>query len=396
MNTEKSIHPGINVKKKSRKFPADKNVRHSQQLETLGVLTGGLAHDFNNLLVTILGSADLALHRLPKDNCAYLLVEHIRDAALRAAGLTNQMLTYAGRGNGKIIPLDLNRMVEEMAMLLKVSISKNVLLRFIFAENIPAIEAEDIQIRQIIMNLITNASQAIGEESGTITISTGHAIDSNGMGIVTLSVADTGCGMDEKTSERMFDPFFTTRAAGRGLGMAIVRENVRCAGGMINVDSTVGKGATITVSFPASDKKAAYEKAMEMDEEPLPTGATLLVIDDDPEVLEVIRSILDDPDIDVHEARSGREGIDVFRRRKDAVDLVLIDLTMPAMDGDAALREIRNIRDDVAVILSSGYSEQDVRERLQDSVPDAFIQKPYKVGTLIGTINRLLKPNKKK
>lgn len=383
------------VKKKTNTYPVDTDVRHSQQLETLGVLTGGLAHDFNNLLVTILGSADLALHRLSKDNKAYPLVEHVRDAALRAAGLTNQMLTYAGRCNGRIVPLDLNRMVEEMAMLLKVSISKDILLKFIFTETIPAIEAEDIQIRQIIMNLITNASQAIGEGSGTITVTTGCSADSERRDIVTLTVADTGCGMDDETVGRMFDPFFTTRAAGRGLGMAVVRENVRCAGGTIDVSSACGEGTTITVSFPASDKKAVYEKEEEIPEEPLPSGTRLLVIDDDREVLDVISSILDDPDITVHTAGSGREGIEMFRRKKEIIDLVLIDLTMPAMDGDDVLREIRNIRDDVPVVLSSGYGEQDVRERLHDCVPDAFIQKPYKISTLTGAINRALKPAQK-
>ncbi|MFC1561184.1 ATP-binding protein [Candidatus Latescibacterota bacterium] len=389
------------VKKAPNNTTLETNLQHTQKLETLGILASGIAHDFNNLLVTILGNADLALLKLSSDSPLYHSIENIKKASLRASGLTNQMLAYSGKGSFIVEPIDLNILVDEMAHLLKVSISKNVTLKFSFAENLPTIEADAAQIRQVVMNLITNASESIGENIGSITIKTGitHTEkeqvsdkNSNKGKYVYIEISDTGCGMDEKTKAKIFDPFFTTKLTGRGLGLSVVHENVRGHKGSISITSEPDKGTVFTCYFPFSGKplKVAEEEVIPSNEI-LIEGGGILVIDDEQDVLEVVKTMLETIDFKVYIVSSGREGIEFFRTNADKINIILIDITMPNMNGEGTFREIRKISTDIPVILSSGYSEHDVKQQFTEIYTADFIQKPYQIKTLTGKINMILR-----
>jgi PAS domain S-box-containing protein len=256
---------------------AARRLLHTQKLESLGLLAGGIAHDFNNLLTAILGNADLALAQLSPVSPGRDNIQMVIDTGRRAAELTNQMLAYSGKGRFIIEQLDLAQVVEEMGHLLSVSIAKNVVLKYEFAENVPPIEADATQIRQIVMNLITNASEAVADTSGVVAIFIGamhcdrdyllscHNHEELPEGIYSyLDVTDTGCGMNEEIQAKLFDPFFTTKITGRGLGMSAVLGIVRGHHGAIRVHSEPGAGTAIKVLFPASIKEAG--------EEPVPDG----------------------------------------------------------------------------------------------------------------------------
>ncbi|HUT63752.1 MAG TPA: ATP-binding protein [Anaerolineae bacterium] len=396
MKTQKN-----SIKKASNSNTIETNLQHTQKLETLGILASGIAHDFNNLLVTILGNADLALLKLSSDSPLYHSIENIKKASLRASGLTNQILAYSGKGSFIVEPIDLNMFVDEMAHLLKVSISKNVTIKFSFTENLPTIEADAAQIRQVVMNLITNASEAIGENTGSITIKTGVTNtekeqvsdkDLDSGKYVYIEIADTGCGMDEKTKAQIFDPFYTTKLTGRGLGLSIVHENVRGHKGSINVTSEPDGGTVFTVYLPFSGKplKVAEEEMMPTNDM-LIRGGSILVIDDEKDVLEVIKTMLETINFTVYTVSSGREGVEFFHNNADKIDIILIDITMPNMNGEEVLNEIRKKSADIPVILSSGYSEHDVKQQITERYLTDFIQKPYQIKTLIGKINTVLR-----
>lgn len=379
-------------------------IHHAQKLESLGVLAGGIAHDFNNLLMGVLGNASLAMMELPPESPARESVTHIEHAALRAAELAKQMLAYSGKGRFIIQRLDLTKVVEEMSHLLQVSISKKAFLRYNFAANLPAVEGDPTQIRQVIMNLITNASDAVGEKSGVITICTGAlAADSAYLSetyldddlpegcYVYVEVSDTGCGMDEETQAKIFDPFFTTKFTGRGLGLAATLGIVRGHKGAIKVYSEVGKGTTIKLLFPAC-ALPEDEPTGNDEKEALAWKSTgkILLVDDEETVRVVCRRILESCGFRVLTANDGRIGVDLFREKADEIDLVLLDMTMPHMDGEEAFREMRKIRSDVRVVLTSGYSEQDATGRFAGKGLAGFIQKPFFPSSLLEKVREIL------
>jgi len=378
-------------------------VQQAQKLESLGVLAGGIAHDFNNLLTGILGNADLALMALSPVSPARENVQAIENAARRAAELCRQMLAYSGRGRFVVEPVDVSEVVREMAHLLEVSISKKAALKYHFAASLPAVEADATQIRQIVMNLITNASEAIGERSGVITIATGamecdpeylkssYLDEQRPEGrYVYLEVSDTGCGMDEETQARIFDPFFTTKFTGRGLGLAAVLGIVRGHDGAIKVYSEPGRGTTFKVLFPARDRavKPIDDKPGARDD--WRGNGTILLVDDEETVRSVGKSMLERAGFRVLIAEDGRQALDVFRQRCGEIDCVVLDLTMPHMDGEETFRELRRVRGDVRVVLSSGYNEQDVVHRFAGKDLAGFVQKPYQHETLIGQVRNAL------
>jgi PAS domain S-box-containing protein len=273
----------------------DAQMREVQRLESLGVLAGGIAHDFNNLLTAVLGNADLALGTLSRASPARPRVEEIAKASQRAADLCRQMLAYSGKGRFVLGHHDLSEIVWEMGQMLDVSISKNALVRYCLAEGLPAVEADATQIRQIIMNLITNASEALGETRGVITVVTGvmecdeaylsetFLDDTLPAGrYVTLEVSDTGCGMDEETRRKLFDPFFTTKLTGRGLGLAAVLGIVRGHKGAVKVYSEVGKGTNFKILLPAVEWAACERVKPAVESTALKSGGTVLLVDDDP------------------------------------------------------------------------------------------------------------------
>ncbi|OGP58891.1 MAG: hypothetical protein A2V67_20660, partial [Deltaproteobacteria bacterium RBG_13_61_14] len=378
-------------------------VQHAQKLESLGILAGGIAHDFNNLLVSILGHAGLAQRRLPGDSPAQSSLLQIETAARRAADLTKQMLAYSGRGAFLVQPLDLSNLVEEMAHLLEVAISKKVILNYQFASELPAIEADATQLRQVVLNLITNASEALGESSGAITVCTGVTqadreylsetyLDDNlpGGRYVYLEVSDSGCGMDRETQKKIFDPFFTTKFTGRGLGLAMVLGIMRGHKGAIKVSSEPGQGTTFKVLFPCSELPARKVETETLSLDGWRGQGTILVVDDEETVRLVTRAMLEEFGFTVLLAAGGREGIEIFRQHANQIVVVLLDITMPGLSGEQTYQEILRRKPQARVILTSGYNEQEATRRFAGQGLAGFVQKPYQALSLIQKLREVL------
>jgi PAS domain S-box-containing protein len=382
----------------------EQQVMQSQKLESLGVLAGGIAHDFNNLLTSILGNADLASSELSTTNPARPYLDDIEQVARRAADLCKQMLAYSGKGRFVVLPISLNDVVREMGHLLSVSISKKVVIKYNFFADLPSVMADATQMRQIVMNLITNASEAIGEASGVVTLSTGvmdcdeHYLASvvddrstHPVGqYVYLEVSDTGCGMDQETLGRIFDPFFTTKFTGRGLGLAAVLGIVRGHNGALRVYSEKGRGTTFKILLPAHDQTArATPSGSEADRSWRGTGMVLLA-DDEDSIRSMGRRLLERAGFEVKLASDGREAVDLFAQHRGQIRLVVLDMTMPHLDGEACYRELRRIDPAVKVIMTSGYNEQEVVSRFIGKGLAGFVQKPYKASDLLAVVRDVL------
>ncbi|HEY2413166.1 MAG TPA: PAS domain S-box protein [Pirellulaceae bacterium] len=401
-----SIYLDITDQKQAdeEKRKLEAQIQHSQKLESLGVLAGGIAHDFNNLLTSILGNASLAQLELSDESPASPLLHQIEMAARRAADLTQQMLDYSGKGRFLIEVLRLDALVQEMAKLLGTVICKKATLRLDAA---PAtVEGDATQIRQVVMNLITNASDALQEQSGVIDVRTGvrqldadflrsalcfdelHAGD-----YAYVEVEDNGCGMSSETVAKIFDPFFTTKFSGRGLGLAAVQGIVRGHRGIINVTSTPGQGTLFQVFFPsvlATASKPAASKAA-APEPATPHGdGTVLIMEDDAGVATFTRLVLEDAGFQVLLACDGLEGLDLFQRHSQEIVLVLLDLTMPRLNGVETLQELRCMQPNIQVLVMSGYSEQDVSAHFAGLGASGFIQKPFVPHDLVAKICQLL------
>ena len=388
----------------------ERRLFHAQKLESLGVLAGGIAHDFNNLLMAMLGNLELALRDLSPVSPARPRLEAASSAAQRAADLTRQMLAYSGRGRFMIGRLDLNELVDENVHLLRTSIPRTVTLNLHLDRARPAVEADAGQIQQVIMNLITNASEAIGDEPGVITLSTGvRDCDVSYLGRSRLhetppagryayfEVVDTGCGMDEPTQKQMFDPFFTTKFTGRGLGMAAVLGIVRGHLGALLVDSAAGKGATIRVLIPAVEAPLGAAAPAEgassgrAEAAPLSTGrGTILIVDDEAMVLQPCVAMVESMGFAVLTAVDGEQAVEVVRRHGAGIRAIILDLTMPRLDGAAALERILCLEPEAKVILSSGYDETEATQRVAKERLAGFIRKPYHLEQLRSTLQRVL------
>jgi PAS domain S-box-containing protein len=379
------------IEEEHRKLEAQ--MRHTQKLESLGVLAGGIAHDFNNLLTAILGYADLARLQLPPSP-ARDCIDQVVSGARRAGELTNQMLVYAGKSRFALQSADLSEVVRQMADLLKVSVSKKAVAVCELADDLPPIEADPAQLRQVVMNLIINASESLGDREGTITVRTGtRAWDGGpvpegypggnlpGGRYVYLEVSDTGCGMSPETRARIFDPFFTTKFTGRGLGLAAVLGIVRGHQGSIQVTSAPGRGTIFRVLFPLQQALSAEPAAAPAAPDWRGRG-TVLVVDDEDAIRVLAGRMLESLGFAVLTARDGREAVALFAARADEITAVLLDLTMPGLDGVETFRELRRLRADVKVVLSSGYGEKEVAVRLGGEKPAGFVAKPYRVEEL--------------
>ena len=365
-------------------------VLHGQKLESLGILAGGIAHDFNNLLVGVLGNADLARNGLPERSPALDYIAAIEASARRAADLCRQMLAYSGRGHFVVCDVDLGELVNEMSHLLEVSVSKKADVVYEFAENLPAIEADATQVRQVVMNLLTNASEALGSKSGRIEVRTGAAIcdrahlsntyvddDLPAGPYIFLEITDDGQGMDEETRVRLFEPFFTTKFTGRGLGMAAVLGIVRGHRGAIDLTSVPGRGTSVRVLFPSLERPAQPQASEPVADPGWRGSGLVLLVDDDPAVLDVCVHMLQRTGFDVITARDGREAVALFHDRRDDIDCVVLDLTMPHMDGEETFLELRRMRREVPVILSSGFDDQEIARRYAGEGFAGFLKKPY-------------------
>jgi PAS domain S-box-containing protein len=381
----------------------DERMRHAQQLESLGVLAGGIAHDFNNLLAAILANADLALLELPPGPAGREPLKAIASATWRAAELCRQMLAYAGKGQLSVAPVDLRELVREMLQILQASISKKAALSWRPPARLPAVDVDASQLRQVVMSLVLNASEALGGASGTIDVMAGVVECDRAMlartvlgqerrpgTYVFLEVADTGCGMDPETQAHMFEPFFTTKFMGRGLGMAAVLGIVRGHRGTIEVESHVGRGTRLRVLLPPSEATVAGEPAAAIAEPERWGCGTVLVADDEVEVRKAAAAMLARMGFEPLEARDGREALELFRARQGEIACVLLDLTMPVMDGLEALEEIRRLAATTPVVVMSGYGEEHAQARLAAHEGVVFIAKPYPSSALADALRRAL------
>jgi len=380
----------------------ERQMQQAQKLESLGVLAGGIAHDFNNLLVGILGNASLAAATPQMPGIARELLSEIERSAQRAADLTHQLLAYAGKGRFIVEPCGLSQLVEEMLALVRSAMSRKAELHLDLACDLLSIAADATQLRQVVMNLLTNASDALEDRPGNIIVRTGMQLvdGSDRAGVlggdplpdgryVYLEVSDTGVGMDAETLARIFDPFFTTKFTGRGLGLAATRGIMQGHRGAIKVYSKPGKGTTFKLLFPAIDE-AAVERAQAPRSTSWRGTGTVLVIDDDPAVRRVTRLVLERLGFDVLEAADGLDGLEVYRQHREQIQLTLLDLTMPKLDGEETFRQLRTIDPEVRVVLMSGYNAQNVTTQFVGKGLAGFVQKPFRAVELEAQVRAVL------
>ncbi len=367
----------------------EQQMQQAQKLESLGVLAGGIAHDFNNLLVGVLTNANMALMDLPPDSPVYETVSDIERAAQRAADLTRQLLAYSGKGRLLIEPLSLSELAVEMTQLLRTVVSKRASLHLELQHDLPLVRGDATQLRQVVMNLITNASDSLGDGDGNILLRTRLeeiGADTPAMILfggplapgahVVLEVADTGAGMDEDTVRKIFDPFFTTKFTGRGLGLAATIGILRGHHGAVAVRSAPGRGTTFSLYFPVTSVvRSAAVRGMPSEV----TGhGSILVVDDDDGVRAVARSLLQRQGFQVLSATNGREALEMYAEHRDQVRAILLDLTMPIMGGEETLRRLRAADPLVRVVIMSGYSDVDVEGTFSGAGLSGFLQKPFR------------------
>ena len=381
-----------------RESELEDQLHQAAKMEALGVLAGGVAHDFNNMLVTVLGNAEIAMTTVPKDGETHKMLRDIVTASQSATDLCNQMLAYAGRGVMSTQSLECNEMIKELGGLLQVAISKKASLEYNLSEESLIIEGDKSQLDQVFMNLITNASEALMSESGQVLVSTGLShYDSTDLiafqigntqsagSYVWLKISDTGCGMGSETQEKIFDPFFTTKFTGRGLGMAAVRGILLRHKGHIQIETEPGSGTTFTVLLPS-----AMPQELELDPEektsPRKAEKRVMIVDDEPQVRKTLGRLLRMSGFDVIQAKGGREAIDLYRTKNESIDCVLLDLSMPDLDGEETFRELKKIRPDVRVVLNSGYAEQDILNRIEGAGFAGLLHKPTPMTVLVETL----------
>ena len=384
----------------------ERRLQETQRLESLGLLAGGLAHDFNNLLAAILGNMELALMALPDDCLARDDIQAAIASTKGAADLVQQMLDYSGKGRFLVEAVDVSAVIRETIHLLHGSIAKNARVDLRLTESLPRIEADATQVRQVVMNLVINASESLQNRPGMIDIASG-VIDSNDISparlypndslppgsYVYIEVCDNGIGIPPDVLDKIYDPFYTTKFIGRGLGLSVVLGIIRAHKGAIQVDSTPGKGTTFRVFFPP----APLPPRAELPAEPGPApaewsgaGRFLLLVDDDPGLLDTGAKLLTRLGFQVLCATDGQHAIHLFRAQAPHIAGIILDLTMPHIDGAQALAELRGIRADVPVIVSSGHSEPEVMHRFAGLKLDGFLRKPYTLEGLRNTLGHLL------
>ncbi|PWH19809.1 MAG: hypothetical protein DDG58_04300 [Ardenticatenia bacterium] len=399
---EPPLHQGILIDITEQKHAEEERLElerrllRAQKMESLGVLAGGVAHDFNNLLTAIQGHLEMAQQQISNATSVRWHLDVALQVVGRATDLTRQMLAYAGKGQFIVQEVDLNALIEQNRAMFSAALSRSITFDLQLAAQLPPVRADVGQLQQVIMNLITNASEAIGDRHGVITLRTGVQIcdaaylQRSGLEekppagpYVFIEVSDTGCGMDERTRERIFEPFFTTKFTGRGLGMAAVQGIVRALQGAIMVDSQPGHGTTIRILLPVAQPSdfsvpaPAVPVALPEAREKTVTTGTILVIDDEDMVCELVADALRLMGLQALTASDGEEGVRLFQEHATEIACVILDLTMPCQDGANTYHALRAVRPDIPIILTSGYSLQEVLQRLEGQKPDGFLHKPY-------------------
>jgi PAS domain S-box-containing protein len=375
----------------------------SQKLESLGLLAGSIAHDFNNLLSGVLSNAELAQLDLPPESPVTTRVDQIKQAAMRMADLSREMLAYSGRGSFNVTYVDLNSLIREMSNLLTTGISKRVQLCYKFAEDPVVIEAEATQISQVLMNLITNASDAMNRQSGTITLTTGvvqvnaadfkdlpWAAEIRGGSYAFFEVEDQGCGMTPETVRRMFEPFYTTKPNGRGLGLAAVQDIVRSHHGALRVRSAPGAGTGIRVLLPVPRDMAGPADTAASTESGWRCTGTILVVDDDKTARDTAATLLAHLGFEVLQAVDGNDAVRCFLRSPRSICGVLLDATIPGLEGREVARLLGAEQPGLPVLLASGYCESEVMKSYAGVRVNGFVQKPIELGQLSNILQNLL------
>lgn len=391
------------VRSEQERRRLDLHMREGQRLESLGRLAGGVAHDFNNVLTVILGNANLALGELARGAVEPKRLERIRAAAEYAAGLTEQILIYSGKAAVVLEPIDLSRLVRDMADLLEASVSERARLATRLSADLPAVEGDRTQLRQLLLNLVTNASDAMGDQGGTIRISTGArrvdeaeleeaagSPDRPAGHYVALEVSDTGPGLDPSVRSRVFDPFFTTKASGRGLGLAAALGIVRGHRGVIRVESEPGGGTRFEVLLPRSPREAQAPRPTHHVPRERASGS-VLVVDDEEAVREVACEFLGRAGFEVQGAGSGEEAVRLAREREAEFDAVVLDLVMPGLSGEETFLALRQEYPELSVVLASGYDREQAAERFSARGVADFVRKPYEPAELVDSVRRALR-----
>jgi len=382
-------------------------LRQAQKLESIGVLAGGIAHDFNNLLTGIMGNAGMARRAVlaGRSEHAANMLQDVLKASERAADLTRQLLAYAGKGQFVIQPVDLCKLVIEVSTLIRASISKKITLVMDVPDECPAIEGDRTQLQQLVMNLVINGGEAIGDEAGALTVRlrTEHFTErrertrTEGFPIfpgeyVRIDVIDSGSGMDGETRDRIFEPFFTTKFLGRGLGLSAALGIVRGHRGAIGVRSDPGRGTTFTVLLPVMrDPRRAPRHSQEVYPDYDHQGVgTILVVDDEPAVRDLAQSILQEAGYTVELAEDGVRAVERLPVLGESVSLVLLDLTMPRLGGAETALELRRILPNVPIVAMSGYGDIEVMERFSGAQIDDYLPKPFSPEQLTAKVRDVL------
>lgn len=377
---------------------AQEHALASQKMESLGVLASGIAHDFNNLLGSVLAQTELAQTEIATGALPDEELTVIRNITVRAGEMLRELMIYSGQDEVNLGPVDLAALVEEMLGLLKMSISKHATLDIDLPRNLPPVLGNAVQIRQIVMNLITNASEALEERPGMISvrISRGESDELSRNGhfktdrqFLRLAVADTGCGMTPLILERIFDPYFTTKNAGRGLGLAAVQRIIRQHEGLITAASTPGSGSRFEILLPCVTHAVPDTRAPEFNEvtdASLPFSATVLIVEDEEILRRAISKMLRKVGFSVIEAADGISGVDLFRANQSSIDVVLLDVTLPGLSGPEAFQEVMMTRPDTKVILTSAFSQHRAMSAIPDPRICGYIRKPYRTGDLVSML----------
>ncbi len=384
------------------KLQLQQQVHQSQTLESLGVLAGGIAHDFNNILMGILGNAELAEADLSPDSPALERLRKIVDATNRAADLCRQMLTYSGSCSLACENVILPLLVQEIIRLLKTRIPAKTSLRLDFPTQLPSLFADPYQIRQMLRNLITNASEAITHDHGLIIVSancrryscdelaaTEFAPALPAGEYISICVEDNGTGMDEDVRRRMFEPFFSTKFVGRGLGLPSVLGIVRAHGGAVAVETTPGRGTSMKVLLPVTQQQRPQPKTP-VSNSPQKQRNTVLFADDEESLREITQATLSRLGFRVLQASNGREAIELYKSHQSEIVVSMLDLSMPEFDGIQTLQELRKIDPHALIVITSGYSEEDIRDRFHHGVPSAVLQKPFSLSRLKEVFAKIL------
>jgi PAS domain S-box-containing protein len=376
------------------------SLREAQKLESLGVLTGGIAHDFNNLLTPILANVSLARETLDAQHPAREMIDDVEESARRAAGLVGQMLTYAGKGRLRVEPHELGQLVRELTPLLAVATTKKARLAIEPERGLPNVDLDAAQVRQMVLNLVTNASEAIGDRVGTICVRVrrvrldeedlrrlraGHELSPGNH--VVLEVIDDGVGMSRETLERVFDPFYSTKGPGRGLGLSVLLGIARSHRAAVEVESSEQGGTAFRVYFRPSEA-AARARSSRPSETRAKLSGRVLLADDDPAVRASVTRLLRHLGLEVTSTDDGEEAVAEFERRPNDFDVVLLDVTMPRMGGLEALERIRARAPELPCVLCSGYSDRDVA--IPEGKQLAFLAKPYSMQDVQRCLSEML------